>query len=205
MSVAESEISSVVDRLFREHNRSLLRFLVTRLRSVQEANDVAQESYIRLLQLQQPGAVNLLRAYLFKTAANLAIDRLRRGAVRDRTSTESLDDLSDYPTLERVVMALQELDIVQEVVASLPLKTREAFLQHVIDGVPTQEVARRMGLKERMVREHVSRALAQCKRSVSRAGGKIALPRRAAPLPTFTAGASYTWGSTERTQCQFIR
>ena len=182
--MAESDISTIADpaagaepcrlertelfnRLFREHNRSLMRFLVTRLRSVQEAHDVAQESYVRLLQLQQPGAVGLLRAYLFKTAANLAIDRLRRRAVRDRAAVEFLDEISENPTLERLVMARQECDIVQAAVASLATKTREAFVLRVIDGFPTPEVARQMGLKERMVREHISRAVAECRRSLS--------------------------------------
>src|SRR5689334_14906628 len=61
--------SQSFNRLFREHNRSLMSFLVARLRSVHEARDVAQEAYVRLLQLDKPGAVSLLRSYLFRTAA----------------------------------------------------------------------------------------------------------------------------------------
>ena len=68
---------TAVSELFREHNRMLVRYLTVRLQSVQEAKEVAQESYARLLQLPQPGAPSLLLAYLFKTATNLAIDRLR--------------------------------------------------------------------------------------------------------------------------------
>lgn len=68
--------ASLLARLFREHNQELFGFLCTRLRSEQDAREVAQEAYARLLQLDQPGAISLLRAYLFKTAANLAIDRI---------------------------------------------------------------------------------------------------------------------------------
>jgi RNA polymerase sigma-70 factor (ECF subfamily) len=162
--------SELFNSLFREHNRSLMRFLVTRLRSVQEARDVAQEAYVRLLQLHEPGAVSLLRSYLFRTAANLAVDRLRRRAVRERASVELFDELSEQGTPERAAMARQEYDLVRAAIAALPAKTREAFVLRVIDGVPALEVARRMGLKERMVREHVARALAECKRALQ--GGK---------------------------------
>ena len=162
--------SELFNSLFREHNRSLMRFLVTRLRSVQEARDVAQEAYVRLLQLHEPGAVSLLRSYLFRTAANLAVDRLRRRAVRERASVELFDELSEQGTPERAAMARQEYDLVRAAIAALPAKTREAFVLRVIDGVPALEVARRMGLKERMVREHVTRALAECKRALQ--GGK---------------------------------
>src|SRR5215831_11895053 len=57
-----------VERLFAEHNRALIRFLRTRVRSDQEARDVAQEAYVRLLQIDQPGTISFLRAYLFRTA-----------------------------------------------------------------------------------------------------------------------------------------
>ena len=167
---SEAERAELFNRLFREHNRSLIRFLVTRLRSVQEAGDVAQEAYVRLLQLHQPGAVSYLRAYLFRTAANLAVDRLRRRAVRDRASVELLDELSESAMPERAAMAQEEFELVRAAIASLPPKTRQAFVLRVIDGVPVADVARRMGLKERMVREHVARALTECKRSLSGAG-----------------------------------
>ena len=68
---------AVVERLFAEHNRSLIRFLRTRLKSDQEAKDVAQEAYVRLLQIDQPGTVSFLRADLFRTAVNIATDRMR--------------------------------------------------------------------------------------------------------------------------------
>jgi RNA polymerase sigma factor (sigma-70 family) len=75
---------AAVSQLFREHNRMLVGYLTTRLRSEQEAKEVAQEAYVRLLQLHEPGTPSLLRAYLFKTATNLAIDRLRHRRVRQR-------------------------------------------------------------------------------------------------------------------------
>jgi DNA-directed RNA polymerase specialized sigma24 family protein len=67
-----------VAELFREHNCTLVSFLKARLQSEQDAREVAQEAYVRLLQIDRPGAVSFLRSYLFRTAENLAIDRLRQ-------------------------------------------------------------------------------------------------------------------------------
>src|ERR1700744_1585620 len=80
----EESRASVVERLFREHNEALIRFLRGRVGSHHEALEVAQEAYVRLLSLDQPGAVSYLRAFLFKTAANIAIDRRRRGRTYDK-------------------------------------------------------------------------------------------------------------------------
>jgi DNA-directed RNA polymerase specialized sigma24 family protein len=73
----ETGSPSDVARLFREHNAALLRFAAARLGSEHEAREVAQEAYVRLLQLDRRQTIGFLRAYLFKTAANLATDRLR--------------------------------------------------------------------------------------------------------------------------------
>src|SRR4029077_8378618 len=78
--------AAVVERLFREHNEALLRFLRTRVGSHNEALEIAQEAYVRLLSLDQPGAISYLRAFLFKTAANIAIDRHRRHQSYDRVT-----------------------------------------------------------------------------------------------------------------------
>src|SRR5262245_23495507 len=74
---------SEIERLFREHNDALLRFVAAKLGSKQEAREIAQEAYVRLLCLDHREAVSYLRAFLFKTAANLAMDRLRQRARRD--------------------------------------------------------------------------------------------------------------------------
>src|SRR5579864_9318500 len=94
--------AELVERLFREHNEALIRFLLARLRSRQAALEVAQEAYVRLLSLDEPGAVSYLRSFLFKTAANLAIDRRRRNQNFDRVAGRQLfSELTENRTPER--------------------------------------------------------------------------------------------------------
>jgi dienelactone hydrolase len=61
-----------VERVFRDHNEALLRFIAAKLGSRQEAREVAQEAYVKLLSLDNREAVSYLRAFSFKIAANLA-------------------------------------------------------------------------------------------------------------------------------------
>ena len=98
----EDSRTSVVERLFREHNEALIRFVRGRVRSHNEALEVAQEAYVRLLSLDQPGAVSHLRAFLFKTAANIAIDRCRRNQNFDKVAGRQLfSELTENRTPER--------------------------------------------------------------------------------------------------------
>jgi RNA polymerase sigma factor (sigma-70 family) len=156
--------AQLVERLFREHNDSLLRFLALRLRSPQDAREVAQEAYVRLLSLDEPGAVSYLRAFLFKTAANLAVDRLRRNDVRMRAAQEPLfSQLSDACTPERQLAAKQSIERLSRLVAAMPASCRRAFVLSRIHGLSTPAIARKMNVSERSARAYVVRALLYCR------------------------------------------
>lgn len=153
-----------VASLFREHNRALIAFLSSRLDSAAEAQEVAQEAYVRLLRLEHPEQVGFLRAYLFRIASNLAIDRLRQRNVRAETAEEEVfEEWLEAPVPERRALAVDQLRLVREALRELPRKTSAAFVMHVIEGRDFDAIARTMKLTERMVRYHVARAMAHCR------------------------------------------
>ncbi len=153
--------ASTVSRLFREHNRTLIGFLFARLRNEQEAREIAQEAYVKVLQFEQkPGAASFMRSYLFRVAENLAVDRVRQRRTRARLDQlNSIGDLFEEDVAERGAIAGQELSLLKQIVAELPDKCGEAFRLHKLQDSPLPEVAECMGLTERMVRKYVARAL----------------------------------------------
>jgi RNA polymerase sigma factor (sigma-70 family) len=153
-----------VERLFRDHNEALIRFLRARIGSHQEAREIAQEAYVRLLNLDRPDAVGYLRAFLFKTAANIAIDRQRRDRTHDRVVELPLfSEFVDTLTPERRVASKQTLDRLERLIAGMPPKCRHAFVLNQIYGIDTANVAEQLGLSESMVRRYVARALCHCR------------------------------------------
>jgi len=167
---AESQLLSrpqqaeTIAQLFRENNRALIGFLVARLRSVQDAKEVAQETYVRLLQMGRPVTSNLVRAYLFRVAGNLAIDRLRRRATRDRMAEELPAELPGGLGLpERQVLADEELLLLSRCLQELPEKVRSAFLMCRLDGLSQNEIAARLCVTDRMVRKYITQALLHCR------------------------------------------
>jgi RNA polymerase sigma factor (sigma-70 family) len=156
-----------VERLFREHNEALVRFLLARLGSPQEAREVAQEAYVRLLSLDEPEAVGYLRAFLFKTAANLAIDRRRRGVMHSRAMESPLfREFADARTPERQVAGTQAVERLQRLLAAMPLKCRQAFILNRFDGMDVASISRELGISERMVQKYIARALLFCRAGI---------------------------------------
>jgi RNA polymerase sigma-70 factor (ECF subfamily) len=156
--------SAEVGRLFRENNRSLVRFLNERLGSEQEAKEIAQEAYVKLLQLERTGAVSFMRAYLFKIAANLAIDRIRQRRSRGpHENIELFPDLEDGIAPERKAIAAEEVARLVQCIEELPERCAEAFMLHRFDGLTSTEVGAAMGISDRMVRKYLVRAVVYCR------------------------------------------
>ena len=159
--------SELVARLFREHNDALVSLLALRLRSLHDAKEVAQEAYVRLLQLDRSdGAISLLRSYLFRIASNLAIDRLRHRNVRWHAAAavkaELFDSLTPRDDTERGLIATEELNFLRKALTELPKPCQRAFWMHRAQGATVAQIALALNVTERMVRHHLARALIYC-------------------------------------------
>jgi RNA polymerase sigma-70 factor (ECF subfamily) len=169
-SIAPTAANGVaVSQLFREHNRALVGYLTARLRSEQEAKEVAQEAYVRLLQLHEPGTPSLLRAYLFRIASNLAIDRLRHRKVRQRAEEQQQEFFaeltptgSDCDDPAKRLQLREQADLLLGYLQELPIKCQQVFQLHRFERIPQPEVAARLGFSTRMVRRYVTYAMVYC-------------------------------------------
>jgi RNA polymerase sigma factor (sigma-70 family) len=158
---------SDIENLFRDHNRALIAFLQCRLNSLSDAQEVAQDAYLRMLTMDNREEVDSLRGYLFKVAGNLAIDRLRKRKVRsDFAIVQSLGEPVDEQSPDHHAVAVEQVAGLRQALRELPAKAAQAFVMHVIEGRDFGSVAQTMKLSERMVRYHVANALVHCRARV---------------------------------------
>lgn len=138
--------------LFGLYNNFLLRFLMKKLGSEQEAQDVAQEAYVKLLGLENKNVISHVQTYLFRTANNIAIDRLRS---RNRSVKRPVEDD-------------KRLQHIGGIVENLPPRCRQAFFLYRFKGLSYKEIASRMQLTESIVRKYVMRAICYCQERMER-------------------------------------
>lgn len=159
-SPATQDRSSALAEIARSHHSALVRFLALRTGSTEDAKEIVQEAYAKLLALDRPGTISFLVGYLWRIAANLAIDRGRQRTARSRLDDVALHPgTSSVPSTETVVELRQRLAIVEKAISELPAKCRRAFLLRVVEGQRFAQVGREMGVSERMAKIHVARAM----------------------------------------------
>ncbi len=161
--------------------RELLGFLHRTLRDREHAADLVQESYARVLAVQQSGEhIAEPRAFLYRTARNLVIDQYRRSEVRgaslspDPDTAEGDPDATAAPQAwepEVAAMSAQGVSALLATIGALPVRCREAFMLHKFDGLTQLEVAARMGISIKMVERHIKLAMQACRNCRNESAG----------------------------------
>ncbi len=153
--------------VIRRHHRQLLVWLGKRLMVAEDAYDVAQESYIKLLKYEGSADIRSAWAVLQKIALNVAYDlgRTRRSHQEDlHCSIDEVDLVSDAPSIERILEAEQTLIRVMLVIENLPPRCREIFLLSRMENLTYAEIANCCNISVKMVEKHISHALMVCAR-----------------------------------------
>lgn len=149
-----------------EYHAELQRFLMRRLRSTQNAQDLAQEAYLRLLRVERGELVRQPRAYLYRIALNLVLEfklRCSRDPITYDSDTlqEVAEHVSDAPADESEREAdAQQIELI---LAQLPPLYRAIFVLRKRDGLSYQEIAQQLDISAHTVKKYLARAVAQCR------------------------------------------
>jgi RNA polymerase sigma factor (sigma-70 family) len=152
-------------RTFVDSYHELVRHLTLKLRSRSDADDVAQETFLKISRMAGDTVVDNPRSYLFRMADNAAIDHLRRQKVRQRLASgePATEQPADAPSPEEQVDYRQRLVLLARIVDGLPLRQKQAFVLHKFDGLGHQEIAVELGISRSAVEKLLMKALATCR------------------------------------------
>ncbi len=144
----------------------LMQYLHHNWRNKSDIADLRQDVYVRVLEGAKREIPERARHFVFTTARNLLIDRVRRERIIPFDAVADADALGlamDAPGPDRATLARDELRRLQAALERLPERPREAVIMGRIEGLTGREIAARMGISEAAVSKHIDagiRALA---------------------------------------------
>ena len=152
------------ERFVREQRHGLLAFLRRRVASEEDAQDIAQESLVRLIRYREH-APESWSSLLYRIAINALNDRARRAQSHYQHDHISLDEhahglVSNDQDHDQRIANQQELARLQQALLGLPARCREIYLLNRIEGMSYPEIARHCGISVKAVEKNISRALA---------------------------------------------
>jgi len=167
--------------LLEMHRAELLRFLTARCGSAEEAEDVVQDMWIKVTGLAT-GPITNGRAYLFRMANNLVLDRARgrrRSMRRERVwievegggVAEPPEDRKDPgEPADEVSAREQEAQVLRDAIADLPEGARRALGLYRFAGLGQREIADVMGISRSGVEKHLALAIKKLRQALADCG-----------------------------------
>jgi RNA polymerase sigma-70 factor (ECF subfamily) len=155
----------LMNGLFERNKRELLGYLTRRV-GREDAADLLQETFVRVLRRGQFEAVDNPPALLHQIAINLVRDFVRRR--KTEASHFEFGDLpedvpsSEVPAEERIAHQ-QRLRCLRAAADTLPPRCREVFIMAAFEDVPLDEIAKRLDISRNMVEKHMRFALHRCR------------------------------------------
>ncbi len=155
------------------HSATLFRVANSLLRDRAEAEDVVQDTFLRVLQHQKAlPEIRDLRPWLVRIAWNLALDRRRR-ARPDQAGEAFLGTLTAQTTpADQTLGEAQQVHQTLAAIDRLPAPERQALLLSALQELETQEIARIMNKSDSAVRALLHRARTRLRERLGKSAGK---------------------------------
>jgi RNA polymerase sigma-70 factor (ECF subfamily) len=162
-----SQTAKFAESAFQHYGAQLHRFLARRLRHPQDAEDLAQEVFMRLSRIENSEFVRQPRAYLFGVASHVVSEfRIRNANAREWVTvdseivaqrTERPDEWQPDELAEQLNMQRQ----LRQALEKLPSMHLAVFLLHKRDGYSYEEIAEKLGLTVRKIESCLAEAKTQ--------------------------------------------
>jgi RNA polymerase sigma factor (sigma-70 family) len=149
-----------------EWHGDLVKFLTRRMATPADAEDLAQEAYLRLLRVDRRDLVRQPRSYLLRIAANLLHEwRLKARQAKPHGAAE-LDTLESRDDPELAAIAQRRGQQLAAELAQLPAPVRAALVLQVREGLSYEELAVKLNVTPRMVKRYLATAYARLRARV---------------------------------------
>jgi RNA polymerase sigma-70 factor (ECF subfamily) len=159
------ENSNIIAWLAREiipHEVAIRKWLARRWSHVIDVDDVIQEAYCRIANLASVDHIDNPGGYFHRTASAVITDQMRRAGIINFTSMTQIEwsnVIDDDPLPDRNLETRQELERVTGLLAMLSGTCRKVIELRRIEGLSRKETAKRLGVSENDVKNHLVRGL----------------------------------------------
>ena len=137
-----------------------IRFAESILASTQDAEDVVQDCYIKLLERNGGGQVLNPEAYMMQSVRNASLDLLRKNRPEE-LDEEYLENRIRTPDVWQQIVHKEQAAQLKQLMQLLSEKQRTAFYLRDVEGYEISEIETLMGLNNDAVRAQLSRARKQ--------------------------------------------
>ncbi len=147
------------DAFYEAHVKTLRNFIYYKFGDADHADDVTQESFIRLWKNCAKVTFETAKSFLYKVAINLNTSIKRSDKVRLKYTERAVRSESDHESPEFVILEKEFMDRLSSAISRLPDKQREVFMMNRVEKKTYKEIAELSGVSVKAIEKSMHKAL----------------------------------------------
>ncbi|MBT8342718.1 MAG: RNA polymerase sigma factor [Desulfatitalea sp.] len=173
--VSSFDSDGQVVEVYQKYDKGLRLFLLRKIGSAQEIDDIMQEVYLRLIRYGRRNIFEPNFSFLCTVALNVLRSQLRKQKVRAVASHDSIDEAKiEAATLspEQFLKSAQGLEVIKSAIAALDDSKQQAFVMHRFEGLTYEAIGKELGISISAVRKRIVNAMHQVTKKIKKSHEK---------------------------------
>ena len=169
MKPISAEAQAKAANLFADHHDRLEAYLRKRLANQNDAAELAQEAYLRILRVKRSDLIRDPAAYLYRVARNL-VHELYAGPGPNDFADIDVDQLqSGDPSPFDEALHTRHRELLERAMEELSPKCQAALLLRWHEDLSQAEIAERIHVSRQMVQKYLASGIAHCRKRLRKA------------------------------------
>ena len=152
---------TLISHYYSLHRAELLAFASARLGDSDEAEDIVQNTFLRILTTDKMLTEQTLSALVYTICRNLISDHYRRRAFRNEFEHYIKGSMSGEMSMESVFFAADIIERMEQGLARIPENCRHIYRLHILDGMRVSEISEQTGEKYKTIENRLGLARRQ--------------------------------------------
>ena len=145
------------------HYDWIYRWISKKLGSTQDAADLTQDTFLRVIQKKPNEKIQEPRAYLCVVAHHVMVNHIRRRDIEQAyLNALAFLEPSHTPSAETQMLIIDSLYEIDAMLHTLPINVRKAYLMLQLDGYSYAQIAAELKVSTRTVTSYIAKATLHC-------------------------------------------
>jgi RNA polymerase sigma-70 factor (family 1) len=146
------------ETVYKQYSKDLRRFIFFKTQDLDKAEDILQETFIKLWDNCGKVKYDSVKSYLYTIATNTFLNMIKHDKVVKKHQ-DALPRHSTNESPEFIMLENEFMDKLQRTIDSLPEKQKEVFLLNRIEKKKYKEIAEQLGVSVKAVEKRMHLAL----------------------------------------------
>jgi len=141
---------------YTSHHRSVYLYIYYRINNKEEAEDLSQDVFLRLMDYKQMLRPDTVKFFIYTIARNLVNDYLRRHYKKQEITSYMYDHVTAYSNeTESLIIAKDLLVCEKKRISQLPPQRRKIYIMSRFEDKSTSDISTELNLSRRTVENHL--------------------------------------------------